>query len=47
MKNNKTHSKWEIQYKKKLRTLQEFDRNVYFSYPLPCTATVNNDDDIG
>jgi hypothetical protein len=46
MKNNKTCSKREIQYQKQMGTLQEYDRNVhYFSYPLPCTSTVNTDDD--
>ena len=48
MKNNKTHSKLEIQYQKQLGTLQEYDRNVHhFSYPLPCTFTANTVDDNG
>jgi hypothetical protein len=49
MKNNTTHSKWEIQYQKQLGTLQEYDRNVHcFSYPLrPGTSTVNTADDTG
>jgi len=48
MKNKKAHSKWEIQYKKQLGTLQQYDRNVHdFSYPLPCTSTANIVDDTG
>jgi hypothetical protein len=45
--NNKTLSKREIQYQKQMGMLQEYDRSVhYFSYPEPCTSTINTDDDI-